>query len=242
MPISRASARWSRRGLRSRISAKQIGNRPIEIVFGDHLNKADVGATMARRWYDVDGVDAIVDVPNSGIALAISDITREKNKTFLISGGVTTDLTGSKCTPNNVHWTFDNYSLANGLVQAALKAGNDSWFFVTSDYAFGHNLEGAASGLVKASGGKVLGAVRHPLGTVDFSSFLLQAQASKAKIVALANAGGDTTSAIKGAAEFGLAKGGQKMAGLVFIINNAHALGASARGHSVGQPLLLEYE
>ena len=209
---------------------KQIGNRPIEIVFGDHQNKADIGATMARRWYEVDGVDAIVDVPNSGIALAISDITKEKNKAFLISGGVTTDLTGSKCTPNNVHWTFDNYALANGLVQAAMKAGNDSWYFVTSDYAFGHNLEQAASGLVKASGGKVLGAVRHPLGTVDFSSFLLQAQASKAKIIALANAGGDTTSAIKSAAEFGVTKGGQKMAGLVFIINNAHALGASAEG------------
>ncbi|MGD9921026.1 MAG: ABC transporter substrate-binding protein [Pseudorhodoplanes sp.] len=209
---------------------KQIGDRPIEIVFGDHQNKADIGATMARKWYEVDGVEAIVDVPNSGIALAVSDITREKNKVFLISGGVTTDLTGSKCTPNNVHWTFDNYALANGLVQAALKAGNDSWYFLTSDYAFGHNLEQAASGLVKANGGKVLGAVRHPIGTVDFSSFLLQAQASKAKIIALANAGGDTTSAIKGAAEFGLNKGAQKMAGLVFIINNAHALGASAQG------------
>jgi branched-chain amino acid transport system substrate-binding protein len=209
---------------------KQIGNRPIEIIFGDHLNKADIGATMARRWYDTEGVEAIVDVPNSGIALAVSDITKEKNKVFLISGGVTTDLTGSKCTPNNVHWTFDNYSLANGLVQAALKAGNDTWYFLTSDYAFGHNLEQAAAGLVKANGGTVLGAVRHPLGTVDFSSFLLQAQVSKAKIVALANAGGDTTSAIKGAAEFGLMQGGQKMAGLVFIINNAHALGASAQG------------
>ena len=209
---------------------KQIGNRPIEVVFGDHQNKADIGATMARRWYEVDGVDVIVDVPNSGIALAISELTRERNKVFLISGGVTTDLTGSKCTPNNVHWTFDNYALANGLVQAVLKAGNDSWFFLTSDYAFGHNLEAAATGLLKASGGKVAGAVRHPIGTVDFSSFLLQAQASKAKIIALANAGGDTTSAIKGAAEFGIAKGGQKMAGLVFIINNAHALGASAEG------------
>ncbi len=209
---------------------KQIKNRPIEIVFGDHQNKADIGATMARRWYDVEGVDAIVDVPNSGIALAVSDITREKNKAFLISGGVSTDLTGAKCTPNNVHWTFDNYALANGLVQAALKSGNDSWYFLTSDYAFGHNLEQAASGLVKANGGKVLGAVRHPLGTVDFSSFLLQAQASKAKIIALANAGGDTTSAIKGAAEFGVTKAGQKMAGLVFIINNAHALRASAQG------------
>ena len=209
---------------------KQIGNRPIEVVFGDHQNKADIGATMARRWYEVDGVDVIVDVPNSGIALAISELTRERNKVFLISGGVTTDLTGSKCTPNNVHWTFDNYALANGLVQAVLKAGNDSWFFLTSDYAFGHNLEAAATGLLKASGGKVAGAVRHPIGTVDFSSFLLQAQASKAKIIALANAGGDTTSAIKGAAEFGIVKGGQKMAGLVFIINNAHALGASAEG------------
>ena len=209
---------------------KQIGNREIEIVFGDHQNKADIGATMARKWYEVDGVEAIVDVPNSGIALAVSEITKENNKVFLISGGVTTDLTGAKCTANNVHWTFDNFALANGLVQAAMKAGNDSWYFLTSDYAFGHNLEQAASGLVKANGGKVLGAVRHPIGTVDFSSFLLQAQASKAKIIALANAGGDTTSAIKGAAEFGMTKGGQRMAGLVFIINNAHALGDSAQG------------
>ncbi len=131
---------------------KSVAGRPIEVVFGDHHNKADIGTTLARKWYDVEGVDAIVDVPNSGIALAISGITREKNKAFLISGGVTTDLTGAKCTPNNVHWTFDNFALANGLVRAVLAAGGNSWFFLTSDYAFGHDLERAATGLLKANG------------------------------------------------------------------------------------------
>lgn len=209
---------------------RNVAGRPIEVVFGDHQNKADIGTTIARKWYEIDGVDAIVDVPNSGIALAISEITREKNKAFLISGGVATDLTGAKCTPNNVHWTFDNFALANGLVRAVLAGGGNSWFFLTSDYAFGHDLERAATGLLKVNGGTVAGAIRHPIGTADFSSFLLQAQSSKAKIIALANAGGDTTNAIKGAAEFGVARGGQKLAALVFIINNAHALGSSGQG------------
>lgn len=208
---------------------KTVAGQPIEVIFGDHQNKADIGTVLARKWYD-EGVDAIVDVPNSGIALAISEITREKNKVFLISGGVSTDLTGAKCTPNNVHWTFDNFALANGLVRALLAAKEESWFFLTSDYAFGHDLERAAIRLLKANGGTVAGAVRHPIGTADFSSFLLQAQSSKAKIIALANAGGDTTNAIKGAAEFGVTRGGQKLAALVFIINNAHALGSSAQG------------
>jgi branched-chain amino acid transport system substrate-binding protein len=215
----------------ARMAAEDFGpinGRPVEIVAGDHLNKVDVGTTMARKWLDVDCVDAIADVPNSGIALSVSEIVRAANKTFLISGGVSTDLTGAKCTPNNVHWTFDNYALAYSLVRSVINSGGDTWFFLTSDYAFGHDLERAASGLVKANGGTVSGAVRHPLNTSDFSSFLLQAQSSKAKIVALANAGGDTTNAIKQAAEFGLTRSGQKLAGLVFIINNAHALGLPA--------------
>ncbi|MBI3436926.1 MAG: ABC transporter substrate-binding protein [Proteobacteria bacterium] len=214
-----------------------INGRPIEVVSADHQNKVDTGTTIVRRWIDAEGVDVIADVPNSGIALAVSEIVKSANKTFLISGGVSTDLTGPKCTPNNVHWTFDNYSLAYSLVRAVIATGGDSWFFLTSDYAFGHDLERAASGLVNANGGKVVGAVRHPINTSDFSSFLLQAQSSKAKIVDLANAGGDTTNSIKQAGEFGLTKGGQKLAGLVFIINNAHALGAqSAQGSLAVSP------
>ena len=210
---------------------KSINGRPIEVVSADHQNKVDIGSTITRRWLDVEGVDVIADVPNSGIALAVSEIVKSANKTFLISGGVSTDLTGTKCTPNNVHWTFDNYALAYSLVRSVIASGGDSWFFMTSDYEFGHNLERAASGVVKANGGTVVGSVRHPLNTSDFSSFLLQAQASKAKIVALANAGGDTTNSIKQAREFEITKKGQKLAGLVFIINNAHALGTeSAQG------------
>jgi branched-chain amino acid transport system substrate-binding protein len=206
----------------------KAGGRPIEVVSGDHQNKPDIGAAMAQKWFDRDGVDVVLDVPNSAIALAVNDIARDRNKVLIASGGVTTDLTGSKCTPNTVHWTFDNWALANGLVRSVIATGGTSWFFVTSDYAFGHNLEQSAMSAVKAAGGQVAGSVRHPLNASDFSSFLLQAQASKAKVVALANAGGDTTNAVKGAAEFGLAKAGQKIAGLVFGLNNVHALGLDA--------------
>jgi branched-chain amino acid transport system substrate-binding protein len=206
----------------------KLNGRPIEVVSGDHQNKVDIGATMARRWFDVDGVDVILDVPNSAVALAVSDIARDANKVFIASGGVTSELTGKRCSPNTVQWTFDNWSLANGLVRAVVATGGDTWFFVTSDYAFGHDLERTASAAVAASGGKVLGSVHHPINTADFSSFLLQAQASKAKIVGLANAGGDTTNAVKQAHEFGLAKGGQRLAGLVFGLNNVHALGLEA--------------
>lgn len=205
-----------------------VNGHPVEVVKGDHQNKVDIGSSMARQWFDQDGVDVIFDVPNSAIALAVSNIAREKNKVFIASGGVTSELTGKSCSPNTIQWTFDNWSLANGLVQAVIATGGDTWFFLTSDYAFGHDLEKTASAAVAQYGGKVMGSVRHPLGTSDFSSFLLQAQSSKAKIIALANAGGDTTNAVKQSAEFGLTKGGQKLAGLVFILNNVHALGPEA--------------
>jgi branched-chain amino acid transport system substrate-binding protein len=197
----------------------------VEIVSADMQNKPDVGANIARQWFDVDHVDVIVDVPNSGVALAVSGITREKNKVFLISGAASSDLTGSKCSPNTVHWTYDTWMLANSTGKALVKTGGDTWFFLTSDYAFGHALERDTSAVVVANGGKVLGSVRHPLNTSDFSSYLLQAQASKAKIIGLANAGGDTINAIKQGAEFGITKGGQRFAGLLVFISDVNALG-----------------
>jgi branched-chain amino acid transport system substrate-binding protein len=197
----------------------------VEIVSADHQNKADVGAGIARQWYDVDKVDAIVDVPNSGVALAVSQITRDKGKALLVSGAATADLTGKACSPNTIHWTYDTWALANGTGNAIVKTGGDTWFFITADYAFGHALERDVEAVVLKNGGKVLGKVRHPLNTADFSSFLLQAQSSKAKIVGLANAGGDTTNSIKQAAEFGIVKGGQSLAGLLVFITDVHGLG-----------------
>ena len=200
----------------------------IEIVSADHQNKADVGSNIARQWLDVDGVDMIVDVPNSGVALAVNEIVREKNKVFLDSGAGSSALTGEKCSPNTVHWTYDTWALANGTGKAVVKNGGDTWFFITADYAFGQSLEKDTSAVVQANGGKVLGAVRHPLNTSDFSSFLLQAQSSGAKIIGLANAGADTTNAIKQAAEFGIVAGGQNLAGLLVFITDVHALGLQA--------------
>ena len=197
----------------------------VEIVNADHQNKPDVGSNIARQWFDVDHVDAIVDVPTSSVALAVSDVTREKNKVFLISGAASSDLTGPKCTPNNVRWTYDTWMLANGTGKALVKTGGDTWFFLTSDYAFGHALEHDTAAVVTANGGKVLGEVMHPLNTQDFSSFLLQAQASKAKIIGLANAGGDTINAIKQGAEFGITAGGQQFAGLLVFVTDVNALG-----------------
>ena len=197
----------------------------VEIVSADHQNKPDVGSNIARQWFDVDHVDVIVDVPTSSVALAVSDVAREKNKVFLISGAASSDLTGPKCTPNNVHWTYDTWMLANGTGKALVKTGGDTWFFLTSDYAFGHALEHDAAAVVTANGGKVLGEVLHPLNTQDFSSFLLQAQASKAKIIGLANAGGDTINAIKQGAEFGITAGGQQFAGLLVFVTDVNALG-----------------
>ncbi len=197
----------------------------VEVIFGDHQNKADVGSNIARTWYDVDKVDVIVDVPNSAVALAVNQITRDKKKAFLVSGAASSDLTGKACSPHTIHWTYDTWALANGTGKAIVKTGGSTWFFLTADYAFGHALERDTEAVVVANGGKVLGKVRHPLNTADFSSFLLQAQASKAKIIGLANAGGDTTNAIKQAAEFGIVKAGQNLAGLLVFITDVHALG-----------------
>jgi branched-chain amino acid transport system substrate-binding protein len=197
----------------------------IDILSGDHQNKPDVGTNLARQWIDNEKVDVIADTPNSGVALAVSNLVREKNIVLLNSGAATADLTGKACTPNTVSFTYDTYMLANGTGKALTKAGGDTWFFLTSDYAFGHALERDTSAVVTASGGKVLGGVKHPINTSDFSSFLLQAQASKAKVVGLANAGGDTTNAIKQAAEFGIVSGGQKLAALLLFINDVHSLG-----------------
>jgi len=197
----------------------------VEIVSADHQNKPDVGSSIARQWYDVDKVDVIVDVPNSGVALAVNQITRDKGKAFLVSGAASSDLTGKACSPNTVHWAYDTWMLANGTGSSIVKTGGDTWFFLTADYAFGLALERDTEAVVLKNGGKVLGKVRHPLNTQDFSSFLLQAQASKAKIIGLANAGGDTTNSIKQAAEFGIVKGGQNLAGLLVFLTDIHALG-----------------
>ncbi|TMJ53124.1 MAG: ABC transporter substrate-binding protein [Alphaproteobacteria bacterium] len=197
----------------------------IDVLSGDHQNKPDVGVNIARQWIDAEKVDAIADTPNSGVALAVSNVVRERNAVLLNSGAATADLTGKACSPNTVSFTYDTYMLANGTGKALTKAGGETWFFLTSDYAFGHALERDTSAVVTASGGKVLGAVRHPLNTSDFSSFLLQAQSSKAKVIGLANAGGDTTNAIKQASEFGIVAGGQKLAALLLFINDVHSLG-----------------
>lgn len=197
----------------------------VDILVADHQNKPDIGAAIARRWFDVDNLDAIVDVPTSSVALAVSQIVKEKNKTFLIASAGSSDLTGKACTPNNIHWTYDTWSLANGTARAIIANGGKTWFFLTADYAFGQALERDAAEIVKAQGGQVLGHVLAPFQTTDFSSFILQAQASKAQIVALANAGGDTVTSIKQAQEFGLAATGQKLAGLLVFLSDVHAMG-----------------
>jgi branched-chain amino acid transport system substrate-binding protein len=197
----------------------------VEIVSADHQNKPDVGSSIARQWFDTEHVDAVVDVPTSSVALAVSDVTRDKNKVFLVSGAATSDLTGPKCSPNTVHWTYDTWMLANGTGKALVKTGGDTWFFLTADYAFGHALERDTTAVVLANGGKVLGSVNVPLNNQDFSSYLLQAQASKAKIIGLANAGGDTDNSIKQGAEFGITAGGQHFAGLLVFISDVQALG-----------------
>ncbi|RUM96016.1 ABC transporter substrate-binding protein [Pseudaminobacter arsenicus] len=203
----------------------------VEVISADHQNKPDIGASITRQWYDQDGVDVILDVPTSSVALAVSDITKEKNKIFMNSGAGTSDLTGKACSPNTVHWTYDTWALANGTGSAMVKAGGDTWFFLTADYAFGHALERDTSAVVEKAGGNVLGNVRHPFPGQDFSSFLLQAQSSGAKVIGLANAGADTTNAIKQAAEFGIVQAGQKLAGLLTFVTDVKALGlATAQG------------
>src|SRR5664279_5134855 len=197
----------------------------IDIISGDHQNKPDIGTSIAKQWFDVEKVDTIVDVPNSGVALAVNNVVKEKNGVYINSGAATSDLTNAQCSPNTVHWTYDTYMLAHTTGQALVKAGGDTWFFLTADYAFGAALERDTTAVILANGGKVVGGVKHPLNTSDFSSFLLQAQSSKAKIIGLANAGGDTTNAIKQAAEFGIVKGGQKLAGLLVFLTDIHSLG-----------------
>src|SRR6476660_4175083 len=206
-------------------SGLQAKGWKIDIISGDHQNKPDIGTTIARQWLDVDKVDVIVDVPNSGVALAVNNVIKEKNAVYINSGAATSDLTNAQCSPNTVHWTYDTYMLAHTTGQALVKAGGDSWFFLTADYAFGAALERDTTTVITANGGKVVGGVKHPLNTPDFSSFLLQAQASKAKIIGLANAGGDTTNSIKQAAEFGIVKGGQKLAGLLVFLTDVHGIG-----------------
>ncbi len=197
----------------------------IDVISADHQNKPDIATGIARRWIDTDKVDILADVLNSGVALAVNNVVKEKNSIMLNSGAGSSELTNSQCTPNTVHFTYDTYMLAKSTGNALVKAGGDSWFFLTADYAFGHALENDTTAVVKAAGGKVLGSVNAPLNTADFSSYLLQAQASKAKIIGLANAGGDTTNSIKQAAEFGIVKGGQKLAGLLMFLSDVHSLG-----------------
>ena len=197
----------------------------IDVISGDHQNKPDIGTSIARQWFDVEKIDTIVDVPSSGVALAVNTVVKDKNGVYINSGAAASDLTNSQCSPNTVHWTYDTYMLAHTTGQALVKAGGDSWFFLTADYAFGAALERDTTAVIQANGGKVLGGVKHPLNTSDFSSFLLQAQASKAKIIGLANAGGDTTNSIKQAAEFGIVKGGQKLAALLLFITDVKAIG-----------------
>ena len=199
--------------------------RKIEVLTGDHQNKADVGAAIAARWYDVQGVSAIVDVPVSSVALAVQDVARNRHKIVMFSGAGSSDLTGKACSPTGFAWTFDTIALANGTGSAIVKAGGDSWFFLTADYAFGTAAEHDVSDVVRANGGRVVGAVRIAMSTTDFSSFLLQAQASHAKIIGLANAGSDLINAIKQASEFGIVEAGQKLAGLLVFISDVHSLG-----------------
>ncbi|HEX7328196.1 MAG TPA: ABC transporter substrate-binding protein [Casimicrobiaceae bacterium] len=197
----------------------------VEIISADHQNKPDVGSAIARRWYDAEGVDAIVDVPTSSVALAVADVTKQKNKVFLASGPGSSDLTGKSCSPNTVHFTYDTWMLAHGTGTAITRHGGNTWFFITADYAFGHALQRDTTAAVEQAGGKVLGSVNVPISTQDFSSYLLQAQSSKAKVIGLANAGGDTINSIKQASEFGIVKGGQQLAGLLVFITDIHSIG-----------------
>jgi branched-chain amino acid transport system substrate-binding protein len=206
----------------------------VEIISADHQNKPDIGSNIARQWYDVEGVNAILDVPTSSVALAVADITAENNGVFLISGAGSTALTREQCRPTSVHWTYDTAALANGTGAALTNAGGKKWFFLTADYAFGHSLEENTSAVVKANGGEVVGQVNVPFPNQDFSSFLLQAQGSGADVIGLANAGGDTVNAIKQASEFGITQAGQKLAALLMFTNDVHALGVgTAQGLSL---------
>ncbi|MDO5369617.1 MAG: ABC transporter substrate-binding protein [Paracoccus sp. (in: a-proteobacteria)] len=197
----------------------------VEVLAADHQNKPDVGSNIARDWFDQQGVDVIADIPGSAIALAVSDLAREKRRIHLNSGAGTAELTGAKCSPNTVHWTYDTWALANGTGRAMVEQGGDSWFFISADYAFGKAMQQDTSAVVEAAGGQVLGSASHPLGTTDFASFLLQAQTSGAKVIGLANGGGDMINSVKQASEFGITQGGQSLAALVAFITDVHSLG-----------------
>lgn len=203
-------------------------NFKIEVIAADHQNKPDVGSAVVRRWFDQEGVDAVVDVASSAVAMAVSQLARDGNKVFLASGPASSDITNKACSPNTIQWTYDTFALSKGTGDALARSGGDKWFFVTADYAFGHAMERDTSRFVKAADGKVLGAIRHPINTPDFSSFLLQAQASGANVIGLANAGADTINAVKQAAEFGLTATGIRLAGLLVFITDVHSLGIKA--------------
>ncbi|HUA55252.1 MAG TPA: ABC transporter substrate-binding protein [Candidatus Sulfotelmatobacter sp.] len=224
----------------AKMAAEDAGavlGQPVQVISADHQNKPDVGSAIARQWYDTDGVDVITDVPTSSVALAVNEVSREKQKLALFVGPATSDLTGPKCSPYAASWVYDTYALAHVTGSAVVKSGGDTWFFITADYAFGHALERDTADVVKAAGGTVLGDVKVPLNTSDFSSFLLQAQGSKAKIIGLANAGGDTINSIKQGAEFGVVSGGQKFAALLFFLTDAHTLGLkTAQGLQLTAP------
>jgi branched-chain amino acid transport system substrate-binding protein len=211
----------------ARMAVEDVGDigAKVEVLSADHQNKPDIGSNIVRQWIDVDGVDVIVDVPTSSVALAVSEIVKEKDKVFLVSGAATTQLTGEACSPNTIHYTYDTYALAVGTGRAMVQEGGDTWFFITADYAFGHQLQADTSAVVEAEGGQVLGSVTHPLSSSDFSSYLLQAQGSGAKVIGLANAGTDTTNSIKQAHEFGITDAGQQLAALLLFITDVNALG-----------------
>ena len=203
----------------------QMFGKPIDMVAADVLNKPDVASTIARKWWETEGVDMIIDLPTSATALAVMELSKQYEKIMIVTDAASSDITGKSCSPYTAHWTYDTYSNAHTVGSAIVKNGGDTWFFLTADYVFGHSVERDTGDVVKAAGGKVLGSVKHPLNTADFSSFLLQAQASKAKIIGLANGGGDTINAIKQAAEFGIVAGGQKLAGMLMFLTDVNALG-----------------
>jgi branched-chain amino acid transport system substrate-binding protein len=224
----------------AKMAAEDAGpvlGQPVQVVSADHQNKPDVGSNIAGQWYDQDGVDVITDVPTSSVALAVNEVARDRKKLALFIGPATSDLTGPKCNAYAASWVYDTYALAHVTGGAVVKSGGDTWFFITADYAFGHALERDTAAVVTESGGKVLGTVNVPLNNPDFSSFLLQAQASKAKIIGLANAGGDTINSIKQGAEFGIVEGGQKFAGLLIFTTDVHSLGLkTAQGLQLTAP------
>jgi len=205
-----------------------ILGKPIEVIVGDHQHRTDLGASMARQWYDTDNVDVIVDVPNSSIALAVQRLADKAHRLVLISGAGTTQLTNEQCSPYGFHWTYDTYGMAHGTASAVVQEGKKKWFIIASDYAFGHSLQKDTTAVVEAGGGQVVGAVRHPINLMDFASYLLQAQASGAQVIAIANAGNDTVNAIKQAGEFGITQAGQSLAAMILMINDVHSLGLKA--------------